>query len=125
MPSLAADGDSGDDLFYTEISKYSEDISAHAQRINSSQLQCKNCLMGLVIFIFLLLERAFSSGVFSSSQYLYVQVILLCPNTAPLSHSALVQCHCPCLSSSSHFTACNVPLSPAMFSPHSCICFGW
>lgn len=45
VPSLAGESDAGNDLFFTEIlSKYSEDISAHAQRINTSQLQCKNCV---------------------------------------------------------------------------------
>lgn len=47
VPSLAGESDGGDDLFFTEIlilSKYSEDISAHAQRINTSQLQCKDCV---------------------------------------------------------------------------------
>lgn len=47
VPSLAGESDGGDDLFFTEIliiSKYSDDISAHAQRINTSRLQCKNCV---------------------------------------------------------------------------------
>lgn len=47
VPSVAGES-GGDDLFFTEIlllSKYSEDISARAQRINTSQLQCKNCLL--------------------------------------------------------------------------------
>lgn len=49
VPSVAGESDGGDDLFFTEIlilSKYSENISAHAQRINTSQLQCKTvCLL--------------------------------------------------------------------------------
>ena len=52
VPSLTGESDDGgDDLFFTEIlilSKYSEDISAHAQRINTSQLQCKNCLLAFL-----------------------------------------------------------------------------
>lgn len=55
VPSLAGESEGGGDLFFTEIlilSKYSEDISAHAQRINTSQLQCKNrvCLLFWVYF---------------------------------------------------------------------------
>lgn len=47
VPSLAGEGDGEVFVFLTEVlilSKYSGNISAHAKRINSSQLQCNFCL---------------------------------------------------------------------------------
>lgn len=48
----AGENDGRDDLFFTEIlilSKYSEDISAHAQRINTSQLQWKTVFVCFIL----------------------------------------------------------------------------
>lgn len=131
VPSLAGESDGGGDLFFTEIlilSKYSEDISAHARRINTSQLQCKNrvCLL-FFFFFFGCISFPFDCGgpampmcVFLS--IIYVQIML--KKRFPLPLCSLTPCIvqfslCPCLSLYSHFTICNLPLSRAMFSPHS------
>ncbi len=61
VPSLAGESDGGDDLFFTEIlilSKYSEEISAHAQRIKTfSVAMQKLCLLAFLnVFLFLIVE---------------------------------------------------------------------
>lgn len=63
--------------FFTKIlilSKFSEDISAHAQRINISQLQCRNCVGSLFFGCVYLLGGADRNTVTSES----ILNLLLC-----------------------------------------------
>lgn len=116
-------------LFFTEIlilSKYSEEISAHAQRINSSQMQLL-AFWGAFIYFCLssLPENCLVSFNFVSSN-INTRVDCVFPLHTVLtwsSHPAF-SLH-PCLPFYSHFTVWNLP--PPMLCPRHthAFCFGW
>lgn len=87
--------------FFTEIwilSKYSEDISARARRINTSQLQCKNCVCFL-FFLFFILNLFLCDHGGRSVSALY---FLIMTAYSPLTPCTDVFSLCPCLSFPSH-----------------------
>lgn len=127
VPSLAGERDGGDDLFFTEIlilSKSSEDISAHAQRIKKkhSQLQCKNCVCSpFWMCLFPFAEGRLRPNVcfYLSMSYVLIMLKKTFPAYGPLTPCIVEFSLCPCLSFCSHFTVCNLPLSRAKCSLHT------